>query len=246
MEGLQMIREKDREYYDEYINFSCTLTPNTSQEEVRTFFAENDLVTGKLNLSITSVNPNETTFFEEYGHFSKEETRKKLKLFWQEAVDGTIEEDIFLNQLFQGAMLNIFKRCREPLGDRIHPNGCCIPMLKKMHVDVNGNIHLCERLPGCNPLGNVNEQGIDIDAIVNLVDEYTSNSLNDCRTCWAVRFCPACYKDFLKNNRWYDTNRKELCQEMRSRVLNDLALYSSILEKNPRAFDYLHKIKVSE
>lgn len=243
--GLRRIREIDSAYYDENINFSCTLTPGTDHEEVISFFSKNELFKNKEYFAITGVNPQETTFFEEYGYLSQEEMERILKLYWRAAINGTLEKEKFIENYFQSAMMRFFKRCRSRLGDRVQPNGCCIPMLKKMHVDVNGNIHLCERMPGYNPLGNVNTKGIDYDAIVRLANEYTSNSLEDCRKCWAVRFCMACFKDFLKNNKWYDDDRKEWCERIRGKILNDLISYSFVLEKNPRAYDYMHNFKES-
>lgn len=241
--GLRRIREIDSDYYDECINFSCTLTPGTDHEEVVSFFSKHELLKTKEFFGITGVNPKDTTFFEEYGYVSQEEMEKILKLYWRAAINGTLENEKFIEQYYQSAMMRFFKRCRSRLGDRVQPNGCCIPMLKKMHVDVNGYIHLCERMPTYNPLGNVNTKGIDYNAIVKTVEEYTSNSLQDCRKCWAARLCMACFKDFLKNNKWYDDDRKELCEGIRSKILNDLATYSFILENNPQAFDYMHNFK---
>lgn len=244
MQGLQKIRDKDKDYYELHIGFMCTLTPNTDYREVLSFFSGNELF-DKVTLSISNVNPYETTFFEEYGNYSMEDKKYIKELYYDAAVNEKIENERFLGEFYQTCMLNMVRRCRHNQGERIAPNGCCIPLVKRIHVDVNGDIHLCERMPGYNPFGNVNGKGIDFDRLIESVDAYTTNSLSNCRSCWAVRFCQTCFKDFLRHNKWYGDNRKEICKDMRGIVLSELAFYSAIIEKNPRAFDYMQKIKVT-
>jgi uncharacterized protein len=245
MRGLRSIRLKDKGYYDDHINFVCNLVPNTDYAEVASFFSENELFKDKTEISLTSVDSSETTFFREYGDYSVEQSRYIDDVYFEAAVNGKLEKERVIKEFNQDIMLKIYRRCRHNLGERITPNGCCVPMLKKMHVDVDGNIHVCERVPGNTPLGNVNENGIDYDLLVKVVEEYTANSIEDCGKCWAVRFCSLCFKHFMRNHKWYPGNRKQTCEGIRRGMLFSLKSYTEIIEENPRSFDYLNKIKIA-
>jgi hypothetical protein len=62
--------------------------------------------------------------------------------------------------------------------------------------------------------------------------------------CWAVRFCHACYKYFIKNHKWHNEKREEICRNMRIGILKDLILYSEIIEINPKAFEYMKDVEI--
>jgi len=56
--------------------------------------------------------------------------------------------------------------------------------------------------------------------------------------------CPACYKYFMKNNKWYDKEREKICENVRFGIMNNLILYSSIIGKNPTAFEYMKNVVI--
>jgi uncharacterized protein len=181
MQGLQKILGKDKKYYDKNIQFSCVLTPNTNYSELLSFFYENILVKDKLNIALSSIDRFQTSFYEKYGDYSLMQNNYFNKIYYETAINNSLEKEIFIRITKEKSMLKIFRRCNHKMGERIPPNGCCIPLIKKMFIDVDGNIHTCERVPLYNPLGNVNSKGIDYELIAKFVQKYTENSLNDCK-----------------------------------------------------------------
>ncbi len=246
MNSLQKIIKKDKQYYDKYINFNCILIPNTNFSDVVSFFSNNKLFEKKYNIAIANIDSFQTSFFDKYGYYSKEQNNWLNKIYYEAAINNSLENKLFIRKIRERNMLSILNRYTYNLSYRIYPNGCCIPLLKKMYVDVDGNIHTCERVPLYNPLGNANSNGIDYDLIVKFVEEYTKNSIKECKYCWLLRMCPGCYKYFMKNNKWYDTGRKEICENFRAGIINDLILYSSIIEKNHNAFNFMKDISISQ
>ncbi len=245
IQGLTKIINVSKAYYDDHIDFNCILTPGSDFDEVAHFFSQNRLFENRDHISISMIDDYQTTFFDKHGYYLPEQLFFLNKIYYKSAVNGSLEKETFIKMLKQQNMLNIFRRCRHKLEERIFPNGCCIPLQKRIHVDVNGNIHTCERVPLYNPLGNVNEKGIDYNLIVKFIEEYTQNSLKHCKYCWALRMCQACYKFFMKDNKWNENGREEMCNDIRKGILADLMLYSLIIEKNPKAFDYMKNIKIS-
>jgi radical SAM protein with 4Fe4S-binding SPASM domain len=135
--------------------------------------------------------------------------------------------------------LQIAVRSRTRTSGMIAPNGCCVPLLKKMHVGPNGDIHLCEKVDQDNPVGNVNNEGLRFDRVERIVREYCERSIEDCGRCWANRLCTACYRDFFRGGEWQPAGRMEFCEKMRVRLTEMLEDYAAVLERRPDAFEHL-------
>ncbi len=78
--------------------------------------------------------------------------------------------DPFINSVFDGVFLHIHRRCRKK-HDCIHMNGCCIPGQRRVFVQVNGDMHACERVGDKYPLGNVHKGGLDMKKVKTFIDE---------------------------------------------------------------------------
>jgi len=152
MQGMQKIIKQDKKYYDKFISFNCILTPNTNFSEVVSFFSKNKLL-NKNNITLATISRFQTSFFNKYRDYSFEQFYYLGKIYCDLAINNMLDKERAVKKFFEKDMLKIFKRCRHEIRDTIAPNGCCVPLLKKMFVDVDGNIHTCERVPTYNPLG---------------------------------------------------------------------------------------------
>jgi uncharacterized protein len=240
---LQSLLAKDERYYRKRVRFNCVLTPDVDIAAVHNFFLESELTAGH-EVAFNMVAP-PREFTARYGRFGSDE-RRRLRLEMRTAVAGI--KDTPADPLAAGgvkALLGIATRSRTPVEELIGPNGCCVPLLKKMHVTVAGDIHLCERMDFDNCVGNVNNGGIDVDAVESLVREYCGHAVTKCQSCWAFRLCTACYKDFMSRNQWCESRRQRVCGASRKRVIELLEDYASILETNPHAFDHLKNVTIT-
>jgi uncharacterized protein len=140
------------------------------------------------------------------------------------------------------ALQRIALRPRTPLDGCVAPNGCCVPLLKKMHVRVSGDVYLCEQFPHANCVGNVNT-GFDLAKAAQLALDYSERSLPQCQHCWAVRLCGSCYQQAMRDCRWDGELRRAECRKQRQTVIQSLAHYAELLEQDPRAFDGLENVQ---
>lgn len=241
MRGLQRIREVDAEYYSRCVRFNSVVAPGADIASQLEFFERNELLAGRVQF--TWVNTNAPGFFGAYGTYTQEEGAHLREMYCQAAARGGSAPNTAVRGLFDRGMARLARRPRG-YTDTVGPNGCCAPLLKKMHVDVRGDIHLCERIPHWNAVGNVSTNGIDHARVERLFREYVDNSLNLCRHCWAVRLCTGCYKEFIRDGRWNGADRQRQCRALQRSVLSSLKLYASICERNPSAFDEMSKMKV--
>jgi uncharacterized protein len=130
--------------------------------------------------------------------------------------------------------------------DRFPLNGCCVPGQRKNFIEVDGTIHICERMPHKAPtIGHV-DTGFDMDAVKKIyIHDYAETSLKECSRCWGLRLCDICYysaynaagePDMEKKRKFCDFNLKSLQVVMRHFV--------SLLVKNPGRLDYLNKHEI--
>ncbi len=106
-----------------------------------------------------------------------------------------------------------------------------------MLVTVAGDVYMCERSPYDICLGNVNHGGIDDTRVVELVKGYVAQSLPECKTCWAMRLCAACYRDSIRGGRWDPEARAASCSRQRRALLARLREYTETLERDPAVLD---------
>jgi uncharacterized protein len=155
--------------------------------------------------------------------------------------------DVLVKNTVDKALLRIMRRpiFNEPQ-NAIHLNGCCIPGARKIYVNTEGYIAVCERVHNVLPyIGHI-ESGVDYDLVKTLfVDGYALNSIAQCSRCWAQRLCGVCYTDGLSEGA-EDQKRKAIdCEGVRSSTEEHLKAYSRLLHINPKGLNYLAEMKVS-
>jgi uncharacterized protein len=239
MEGLKLLFEEAEDYYRECVTFNCVMTPGVNIEALVDFFSSRMPLVSGHRVRFSFVNGTGTTFFEDFGWYDENDVRSMREAYRTSVLDTEGTRYQVLQASAYERYFRIAARDRSPVPRTIHPNGCCLPLLKKMHVAVDGTVHLCERCELSNPLGNVNEGGIDDQVVLRLTHEYASNSLPDCCACWALRLCPTCHRDWLRHGLWAPEKRSEICERTRHNLLRRLTEYAAILERNPMAFSDL-------
>lgn len=78
------------------------------------------------------------------------------------------------------------------LDEKWHYGANCIPGAQHLLVGVYGDFYPCEKVPEAEDakVGNI-RGGFDFDSVRKLLNIHEV-SLDDCKKCWAVRFCKTC------------------------------------------------------
>jgi uncharacterized protein len=124
------------------------------------------------------------------------------------------------------------------------PNGICVPGVRKLFVDVEGKFYPCEKVGRAFCIGNANK-GIEIKKVRSMIKRYIEESRKDCLNCWAVRLCGICFTSVRKGNKFDFERKKDSCVNQRNSLHNALTLYAKIMEKNPKAFDFIKDMTFS-
>jgi uncharacterized protein len=119
--------------------------------------------------------------------------------------------------------------------------------MRSLFVSSEGDFYPCEKLYDYDDMliGNI-DTGFDMARIAEIITEYASNTIDDCNRCWAYRLCGECFLSIRSNKTWDKQKRREYCNGQRNMWMNLLSIYTSILEKNRKAFDYFIDTKQNE
>jgi uncharacterized protein len=125
-------------------------------------------------------------------------------------------------------------------------NGCCVPGQRKNFIDVDGHIHICERISTHAPaIGHV-DTGFDFETIKKVyIDDYAEKSLKDCSGCWGLRLCDICYYLAFNDEGELDMEKKrKYCGYQLRDLERILGYFISLQEKNPGKLDYLYQYEI--
>jgi len=144
---------------------------------------------------------------------------------------GVIEKD--LAQFMQRQIFN------EPV-DKYYLNGCCVPGVRKVFINVAGDILLCEKIyNNVPPMGTI-YSGIDIKLVEEMfVRQYAEESLPLCSSCWASRLCNLCYIHHYTDGKFDSAKKKMQCRATRLLKERLLITHCEMIEKKPDSLDYL-------
>ena len=106
--------------------------------------------------------------------------------------------------------------------------GTCIPLEKRMYLDVRGNIYPCERVDQQHIIGRVNGNCVDIniDTIKQKYIDLYNSIKKQCNTCFNTNTCSNC---LLKGN----SEKNTLCANWHGKERHEVKVNST--------FDYLRE-----
>lgn len=244
LRNLRALKDEYPEFYERKVAFNVCLSSPDDMEEVYKFFTENeDIFSGK-RLVVSHVGSIDTDLFKNGVLVPAEgwQMKQSARRFVETIILGR-EPDMFLKALYEIPLVRIHQRCFKPLSETHYPNGICTPGVRRLFCTMDGDLTLCERVnPGLN-IGHV-DRGIDYDAALELAHRYAEMSSPDCRNCWAIRFCSACYCQLYRDR--YDINKKEnFCPVELIHLLKMMSMYCAAREENDHAFDYMDEISLT-
>ncbi len=116
------------------------------------------------------------------------------------------------------------------------PNGCCLPGARKIYVQAEGGYQICERVHGVPPIGSV-QQGIDLRAIKEIVDEYNRRSFSDCQSCFAISTCTLCYLHAFECGRFSLEKKRAACSKVKKHLESTFKTYGLVSQTYPHKLD---------
>lgn len=178
--GARTLIDTNPIYWEGRLNFSCVKSPIQEYSPILDFFEIAPYGYSVSNMVVTN-------YMSEILKEAWNKTRDdELQDFSGYKRMAATEDDTILvakYKLQQGIKGNV-----------LCPGGYCMPLVKRTFVAANGDYHICEKIDQIpkNAVGNV-EEGMNVEKIVNLATSVLDFHNKNCKTCWAVRFCPICF-----------------------------------------------------
>lgn len=244
MAGVLRLKQMNEAYFSKKVEFNVVIHPPYKLKEIEDFFMNNLPCE---NVVISFIKTQNTVYFKKHPLTSADRCAfRKLVSNFVEArkLMGEKRPDSVYATVIETPLLIIHKRSDANIFNTDGTlTGTCLPGVRKLFVATNGDFHICEKIEHRRPIGNVCK-GFDFENINKLFDEYYSDVSKVCTKCWALRLCGFCVAHAMKCGEFSIENKRKCCIGNRKSLKRELRRYCDILEANPRAFDYMDKIKV--
>lgn len=123
-------------------------------------------------------------------------------------------------------------------------NACCIPCSRRMYINTDGEILLCEKIGDSPSVGNI-KNNIDVTKLKKCyVDDYNNIMINKCANCWAIRSCSNCYIDKYDKTGIRKNINDANCIYSRAVLEQSLLLYHKILKFNPKFLQWISEVEI--
>ncbi|WP_178076014.1 radical SAM/SPASM domain-containing protein [Paenibacillus oralis] len=233
-QNIKRIKEKYPQLHEK-MKFNTVINPGSNYGEIFDFFRSNqDIVDlSKVNFNTLSLNYTDMSFTYGKDYF-EERNYEALKAYL--ILLGKLKKEPVSYHKGDIEMIFSLKEFFSPIKEtpsEAHPSGTCVPGLKKLFVDVNGNFFPCERINENSTLmkiGNV-EQGFEIDKVREILN-VGSVTEDHCKDCWAFHCCSICpaSADNGKDEQYSKSYKLSKCNRVRAVALENLKNYTMLRE----------------
>lgn len=235
--NLERIGRIDPDFLEKNVAFSIVFAPPYRLKESLDFFRSR-FPRQFARSSLLELDPEQTALFSRRNQDKDDkELIRQERLLRRELISSRDRAwaDSCLGRMFGQRMESFHFRPMKRIPEVLFPNRICIPGLKKVYIDIYGDLHACERMPASKSIGRL-KSGFDLDRIYALIGDYIA-LMEDCASCWAVRFCGECYIGSIEKGEFSRSKRKRSCRKRRRAVLEDMKGSLNLSYADPRSFD---------
>ncbi len=239
------------------LNFNAVVTPGADLLEVEEFFTSCDMFTREMHLRISAQGPKDAPSPKSIPPIDQKVTGGAAlhAKFISNLRSGAINRDrgnrAFWVQIgaFEEPFLRFHKRTylTPHLPEVSCPMTTCILGERRVFVSVDGDYFPCERVPETDDLkiGDI-RNGLDVPKVHRLLERWIDATRNQCRSCWCLLTCnPGCFANVNEGGKITPEAKRTACAEHRNKAHQLLIHYCSVLESDPKAFDYMAEMTLT-
>ncbi len=172
----------------EKIRFLLTIHPFHDIKRIEEFFLSNDNLFSYNNVLFSRV-----SLYNLNNRYKK--TWQKAYLKQQQQIDNELDKEKWFYKKMVNSWLDKFYTIpTHNLAVTGKFTGACFPSIDKMYVDVDGSIHMCERIHSNFPIGHI-DTGLDYEVILKIKNQWNQNLVKmicwECEAWWLCNFCYA-------------------------------------------------------
>lgn len=213
--NLEGVYNSHREYFNNKVTINSVMDPRLPAKEYYELENKNEMFQ-EVNMMRTVVddfnNVNRHAFDDNFVIDTSILTFKALMSLINRYPKDKVSSNLVVAELTEKQKSEKFIRPGNPLGDIDAPSGPCIPG-SKLLVDVNGTIHICEKVSETSKafvLGNVYD-GFDYNNIRKLLN-IGALTAEKCQNCFAFNLCSICQRKCNVGDELSGTVKSESCE----------------------------------
>lgn len=248
LKKLRKLKEYDELYYKE-VMFNCVISYTTNFERIYKFYTESDLFEPKaVNFNyVSSVGLKDARLSEITQRNVRIERLAYIKMIL--AVLGKRKWDaqsIMLRRQLQNIELLYVQLHRHTMeSKKTHHGGPCIPAVRRLFVETNGDFFPCERVSEQDEqmcIGSLNK-GFNYSKMDFLLN-HGKMIQERCISCWNLRTCVFCLAEISKeNHRLTEEMLFHECDKSKRRTLSLLYKLCILVEFGYRGNENLQVLK---
>jgi len=234
--GLRRLREAAPDYFARRVTFSVVAAPPVALNEIHAFMEDNPEIFRDHLINVSAVSAHPSTLPDDLKPDRAAFLREREALF------KTFRDDLlagktssFAFRFFNDDFLDLHQRDMSRMGETTTSDGQCLPGSGKCMVDVDGNLHMCEKIGASRPIGHVS-RGLDIEAILAFLGDYDAFLPAACSRCWMVRLCSKCCIHFREGDALSKERLSRYCRSQEERWSWALQRYIEMREADPDIF----------
>lgn len=252
IDNLHVGRSQCPKFFAGHVLINCTTGPETDFEQLVDYFATEPAVRGCTIIFSSIVDTNfaagtDSSFATPCDGSACVATFAPT---WQRFVNALLTDSEppthrqVMQFLLSGTFRKLLTRKRFTCVPRHMPcNGMCLPGKRRVFVDTDGNVHMCEKVPRSIPIGNV-WQGLSWTAVSDLLDAQASARTQFCDGCWATRLCTMCPASVGSHTAADRSLMVRHCRSTRDDLEFSIRLFTRLLEADVFALDDLGVLTV--
>lgn len=208
--NVEKIKKIDEEYFDNHVTFLPVIIDDEDFEKVKLFYERMGVSADRVKALQADLSGVDYIFNE----IQLEQNRS-----------GNQSEQKFEVGSYPNFLLKL--KAKNKLPSVWHHSGQCIPGVHRLFVDVFGNFFPCEKITEnkAYSIGNL-KNGLDLERILSFLN-IGCLSDDQCKRCWAMRFCEMCISGCLDVERNMLTADRKLysCVQKRESALINMKHY---------------------
>ena len=250
---IENLRAFIRKYPAQLTSISAVVAPGTDPREAHRYFASAAWLPPMVGVRISLAAPPYPGYFEIPGVEEFPGNRAMFEDFKDRLIRGRVHLDIpgreseLIRKKFSGMFTPLHKRrgriaVLRQMSKPYNPSGACVMGVGRAIVSVTGAYFPCEKVSKSKmyQIGST-ATGMDEERVYNLLREFIECTRLECEQCWCLAFCSiGCHATVYDLDGFSVDTKRRACEETRDSLRRSLVEYCSILEQNPRTFDYLN------
>lgn len=223
-------------YPDVYkdIKFNTVISPDSDYQQIFQFFRDGELADlTQASFNTLSTNYTDKNFNYGTGYF-EERNFELLKTYL--LLLGKLDKEPIATHKRDIELIYSMKEFLTPMKETpsvCHPGGTCVPGLKKLFIDVDGNFFPCERIDENSEfmkMGDVSA-GFNIERVHEILN-VGAVTQEECKNCWAFHHCSICpaAADTGKKIGYDKEYKLRKCDNVRANALDKLKNYTMMKE----------------